>query len=92
MKHQKQQTEKLLEYTWKQHCNEVADLQQVLKDTQESLKYQINVNSMHMEKLTKSDLLLKDLYIENAYLKANVESLGERCHSLAHLSSQSTSV
>ncbi|KAK0180799.1 hypothetical protein PV327_003144 [Microctonus hyperodae] len=92
LKHQKQHTEKILEHTWKQHCNEVANLQFLLKDTQNSLQHQITMNSMFMEKLSKSDLLLKDLYVENAYLKANVERLGERCHMLAHLSSGSTSV
>lgn len=92
LKHQKQHTEKILEHTWKQHCNEIANLQLLLKDTENSLQHQIAMNSMFMEKLSKSDLLLKDLYVENAYLKENVERLGERCHMLAHLSSGSTSV
>ncbi|XP_044588399.1 blastoderm-specific protein 25D [Cotesia glomerata] len=92
LKHQKQYTDKVIECIWKQHFSERASLQHVLKETQGSLKQYLEVNKIQMQKLAKADLLIKDLYVENAHLKAKVDRLCERCVMLENSEARSTSV
>lgn len=35
--------------------------------------------SLQMNRLTRSDILVKELYVENAHLLASVQNLEERC-------------
>lgn len=92
LKHQKQYTDKVIECIWKQHFSERASLQHVVKETQGSLKQYLEVNKIQMQKLAKADLLIKDLYVENAHLKAKVDRLCERCVMLENSEARSTSV
>ncbi|XP_034947355.1 ninein [Chelonus insularis] len=92
LKRLEEHTNKIIEYIWKQRASEVSNLKHMLNETQESLAQQVQINTINMEKLVKSDLLLKDLYVENTHLKAKVDRLGERCHMLVNIDSKSTSV
>ncbi|XP_011299466.1 blastoderm-specific protein 25D [Fopius arisanus] len=88
-------TEKLMEKVWKQHKSEVDSLQMIVKNTQESLHNQIQVNSGNVERLGKIDMVMKDLWVENAFLKKKVEKeLGhcEHRHVVSNCSTESTSV
>lgn len=44
------------------------------------------------EKLSRSDILIKELYVENTHLIANNQRLEHRCHMLIQCSNESTSV
>ncbi|XP_008553801.1 blastoderm-specific protein 25D [Microplitis demolitor] len=92
LKHQKQHTDKVVECIWKQHYSERSSLEHVLKETQASLKQYLAANKIQMQKLAKSDLLIKDLYVENTHLKAKVDRLSERCIVLENCEAKSTSV
>lgn len=63
---------------WQQHREEVNEMQLQIKALQ--------------DKLGRSDMLIKDLYVENTYLMANNQRLEHRCHMLVQCSSESTSV
>uniref|UniRef100_A0A6V7JX67 EF-hand domain-containing protein n=1 Tax=Bracon brevicornis TaxID=1563983 RepID=A0A6V7JX67_9HYME len=65
-------TEQLLEKVWRQHKTEIENIQAILKDTQQSLQKQIQLNSVNIERLGKADLIMKDLYVENAFLKKQI--------------------
>lgn len=45
-----------------------------------------------LERLARTDMLVKDLYIENSYLVANVQRLEKQCHMLTQYNSASSSV
>lgn len=45
-----------------------------------------------MERLAMSDVLVKELYVENAHLVASVQKLEQRCHYLAERATISNSV
>lgn len=45
-----------------------------------------------MERLARTDILVKDLYVENAYLVANVQTLQQHCQVLVQMTSDSSSV
>jgi hypothetical protein len=51
-----------------------------------------HVSSSQMERLARTDILVKDLYVENAYLIATVQSLEQHCHVLVQMTSESSSV
>ncbi|XP_012288613.1 blastoderm-specific protein 25D isoform X2 [Orussus abietinus] len=85
-------TERILHQTWAQHRTEVADLQFVLRSTQGKLQQLIQTNKEQADQLARADLLVKDLYVENSYLTANVKRLEQHCHALTQFSAESTSV
>ncbi|XP_015122393.1 blastoderm-specific protein 25D [Diachasma alloeum] len=94
IKQQRICTERLMEKVWKQHKSEVEGLQMIVKNTQESLQNQIQVNSGNVERLGKIDMVMKDLWVENAFLKKKLEREGlcEHRHVVSNCSTESTSV
>lgn len=64
----------------------------MLKTNQEKLEQQIRVCNEQLERLAKTDMLVKDLYVENSYLVANVQRLEKQCHLLTQYNSASSSV
>lgn len=92
LKQQQQHTDRILHQTWKQHRNEITDLQFILRGTQEKLQQQLQAYKEQAERLARADMLAKDLYLENAYLMASVERLEQHCHVLTQYSTESTSV
>ncbi|XP_012266404.2 blastoderm-specific protein 25D isoform X2 [Athalia rosae] len=92
LKQQQQHTERILHQTWKQHRNEITDLQFVLRGTQEKLQQQLQAYKEQAERLARADVLAKDLYLENTYLMASIERLEQHCHMLTQCSTKSTSV
>lgn len=42
-----------------------------------------------LEQLARTDMLVKDLYVENSYLIANVQRLEQQCHLLAQTNTNS---
>lgn len=77
---------------WQQHRNEKVELQYLLKNSQDKLEQQLKVCNDQLERLARTDMLVKDLYVENSYLIANVQRLEQRCHMLAQCNSNSSSV
>lgn len=78
LKQQQRHSEGVMHHCWQQHREEINELQ-------------IQMKTLH-EKLARSDMLIKDLYVENTYLIANNQRLEHRCHMLVQCSSESTSV
>lgn len=76
---QQQQTQTLLQHSWDRHKQEVADLQIVLQCTQDKLEQQGDICRDQVNRLTRSDILVKELYVENAHLLASIQNLEERC-------------
>ncbi|KAK6640265.1 hypothetical protein RUM44_011951 [Polyplax serrata] len=81
LRQQQKQTEDILKNTWRQHKAEVNDLKSVLKMTEEKLKRQTKLIQEQLNKLAKTDLLVKDLFVENAYLLSSVQELEKQRHS-----------
>ncbi|ENN76140.1 hypothetical protein YQE_07313, partial [Dendroctonus ponderosae] len=92
MKQQHYHNEQTLQRFWQQFMGERAELQAKLKYCQEKLDQQMRLCSEHLDKLQRNDLFVKDLYVENAYLFANVERLEKQCRMLAQASNCSSSV
>lgn len=92
MKQQHYHNEQTLQYYWQQFRGERAELQAKLKFCQEKLDQQMRICNEQLEKLQRNDLFVKDLYVENAYLFANVERLEKQCRMLAQVNSCSSSV
>ncbi|KAJ8955160.1 hypothetical protein NQ318_009053 [Aromia moschata] len=84
--------EQTLQHYWQQFRGERADLHSKLKYLQEKLDQQVRISNEQLDKLERTDLLVKDLYIENAYLIASVQRLEQQCHMLAQCNSSSSSV
>ncbi|XP_049835601.1 ninein-like protein isoform X2 [Schistocerca gregaria] len=87
-----QHADLMLQQTWQQHKEEIAELQSLLHSTQERLLQQTSVCKDQTGRLASADLLVKDLYVENAYLHQSVQRLEQRCHSLAQMTTDSSSV
>ncbi|XP_063984170.1 blastoderm-specific protein 25D [Diachasmimorpha longicaudata] len=94
VKQQRICTENIMAKLWKQQKREVESLQALVKNTQESLQNQIQVNSGNVEKLGKIDMVVNDLWVENAFLKKKLESEGhcEHRHAVSNCNTESTSV
>ncbi|KAL0267595.1 UNVERIFIED_CONTAM: hypothetical protein PYX00_009823 [Menopon gallinae] len=80
LRHQQKQTEEILKNTWKQHKTEVGDLKSVLKMTEEKLKRQTEMIQEQFNKLARTDLIVKELFVENAFLVSSVQKLEKQCH------------
>ncbi|KAG8288003.1 hypothetical protein J6590_025341 [Homalodisca vitripennis] len=78
LKHHQRQTDKLLQSAWEQHRADISSVQKTLHTTQEKLLHQTKLCKQQMERLAASDLLVKDLYKENAHLTAHVQKLEEQ--------------
>ncbi|KAG5859990.1 hypothetical protein JTB14_003183, partial [Gonioctena quinquepunctata] len=74
---------------WLQSRDERSDLHSRLKYFQDKLAQQLRITKEQLDKLERTDLLVKDLYVENSYLIANVQRLEQQCHMLAQCNSSS---
>ncbi|KAK2576480.1 hypothetical protein KPH14_005810 [Odynerus spinipes] len=83
--------EQVLHQTLSQHQIEVSELRCLLYNTQEKLQLQIQANVEQAERLAGADMLAKDLFIENAYLIANLKRLKQHCL-LSGVNYESTSI
>ncbi|KAL6430651.1 hypothetical protein ACFW04_006914 [Cataglyphis niger] len=92
VKQQRQSIEKLLQRIMTQHQTEVCELQCLLRNSQERLQIQVQTTIDQADKLASADILVKDLYIENAYLMAHMKRLQERCLVLSSLDVGTTSI
>ncbi|KRT83159.1 hypothetical protein AMK59_3682, partial [Oryctes borbonicus] len=90
IKQQHYQAEQVLQHCWQQQREEKLQLQYILKGTQEKLDRQIRMCNEQLERLARTDLLVKDLYVENAFLVANVQRLEQKCHLLSQCSSNNS--
>ncbi|XP_036222662.2 ninein homolog isoform X1 [Bactrocera oleae] len=68
IKQQQQQTESLMQRSWQQHQMELADLHNRIETQGSMIAEQV-------QRLQNADLLVKDLYVENAHLAATVQRL-----------------
>ncbi|KAL3268448.1 hypothetical protein HHI36_007559 [Cryptolaemus montrouzieri] len=83
LKEQHFHAERTLQKCWQIQQGERAELQYIMKHCQEKLEQNIRENKELCEKLAKTDILVKDLYVENSYLIANVQRLEQQRHFLA---------
>ncbi|XP_076382040.1 blastoderm-specific gene 25D [Megalopta genalis] len=91
-KQQKYQIERVLQHIISQHQLEVMQLQYLLRSTQERLQVESQTNAEQAERLIRTDILVKDLYVENAYLSANLKRLQQHNNMLKGLNGESTSI
>ncbi|XP_078041591.1 blastoderm-specific gene 25D [Augochlora pura] len=91
-KQQKYQIERVLQHIISQHQLEVTQLQYLLRSTQERLQMESQTNAEQAERLARTDILVKDLYVENAYLSANLKRLQQHYNMLKGLNGESTSI
>ncbi|XP_050504267.1 ninein [Diabrotica virgifera virgifera] len=90
LQQQKYCHEQMMQHFWHQFSGEQAETHSKLKYYQEKLDQQVRINREQLDKLEKTDMLVKDLYVENSYLIASKQRLEEqRCHMLAHCNSNS---
>ncbi|XP_076250518.1 blastoderm-specific gene 25D isoform X2 [Rhynchophorus ferrugineus] len=92
MKQQQYHNEQTLQYYWQQFRCERTDLHAKLKLCQETLDQQMKICNEQLDKLHRNDMFVKELYVENAYLFANVERLEKQCRMLAQANNCSSSV
>ncbi|XP_054260732.1 blastoderm-specific protein 25D [Macrosteles quadrilineatus] len=78
LKHHQRETDKLLQNAWDQHRLDLSSIQKTLHTTQEKLIHQTKLCKQQMERLSAADVLVKDLYKENAHLTAQVLKLEEQ--------------
>ncbi|XP_065331412.1 ninein-like protein isoform X1 [Cloeon dipterum] len=62
-----------------QHQEEIVSLQAAIQAGQLRLQQQIIAYDEQSEKLASADMLVKELYVENAYLTSSVEQLEKKC-------------
>ncbi|XP_034196043.2 blastoderm-specific gene 25D [Osmia lignaria lignaria] len=91
-KQQQYHIEHVLQYIISQHQVEVSELQCLLRNTQERLQIEFQTSAEQAEQLARTDILVKDLYIENACLTANLKRLQQHYHILTGLNAESTSI
>ncbi|XP_076245387.1 blastoderm-specific gene 25D [Calliopsis andreniformis] len=91
-KQQQYKIEQVLQNIISQHQMEVSELQSLLRTTQERLQLELQTRAEQAERMAWTDILVKDLYIENANLLANLKHLQQRFHTLTGLSAESTSI
>ncbi|CAG9759741.1 unnamed protein product [Ceutorhynchus assimilis] len=92
MKQQHYHNEQTLQHYCQHFRGERNELQTKLKFCQEKLDQQMRICNEQLEKLHRSDMFVKDLYVENAYLYANVERLEKQCRMFPQASSSTDSV
>ncbi|XP_044013884.1 protein PFC0760c [Aphidius gifuensis] len=92
LKQHKQHSNNIFDKIYKQHNDEVNDLQLSLNNIQLNLQKQLSLNTIQLDKLTKSDMLIKELFIENSYLKSKIDKLDKKIHLLTNFNDESTSV
>ncbi|KAL1491895.1 hypothetical protein ABEB36_012417 [Hypothenemus hampei] len=92
LKQQHLHNEQAMHYYCQQFRGDRAELQAKLKFCQEKLDQQMRICSDQLDKLHRNDLFVKDLYVENAYLFANVERLEKQCRMLTQANNCASSV
>ncbi|XP_030759348.1 blastoderm-specific protein 25D isoform X2 [Sitophilus oryzae] len=92
MKQQHHVNEQTIQYYFHQFRCERSDLHAKLKFCQEKLDQQMKICNEQLDKLHRNDLFVKDLYVENSYLFANVQRLEKQCKMLAQANNCSSSV
>nr|CAD7202232.1 unnamed protein product [Timema douglasi] len=92
LKLQQQQSDSLLKRTWQQQREELTALRFVLHSTQEKLQQQAVTCNEQVDQMRRTDVLVKDLYVENSYLVATVQQLEQRCQVFVKMSNDSSSV
>ncbi|XP_022900115.2 ninein homolog [Onthophagus taurus] len=83
IKQQHFHADQVLQHSWQTHREEKLQLQFALKTTQEKLERQFRICNEQLERLAKNDMLVKDIYVENAFLVANVQRLEQKCNLLS---------
>ncbi|XP_043263150.1 blastoderm-specific protein 25D [Colletes gigas] len=91
-KQQQYQVECVLQHIISQHRLEVSELQYLLRNTQKRLQIEFQTSAEQAERLARTDILVKDLYIENACLSTNLKRLQQHYHMLTGLNAESTSI
>ncbi|XP_017779108.1 PREDICTED: blastoderm-specific protein 25D isoform X2 [Nicrophorus vespilloides] len=89
---QHQYDEQLMQYWWQQCKSDRAKLQYYLKDYQDKFEHQIRLTNELQDRLARNDLLVKDLFVNNAYLIAKNQRLEQQCYMLTQCNSNSKSV
>ncbi|KAF5279174.1 hypothetical protein FQR65_LT03421 [Abscondita terminalis] len=92
LKQQHYHAEQMLQRCWQQYRDEKTDLQYMLKNSQDKLENQMRVCNDQLERLARTDVLVKDLYVENSYLLAKVQRLEKQCYLRTQLNSESSSM
>lgn len=69
-----------------------AEYQCKLKFLQEKLEQQVRICNDQLQKLERTDQLVKEMYVENSYLIANVQRLEQQCHIMKQCSANSSTV
>ncbi|CAG9864195.1 unnamed protein product [Phyllotreta striolata] len=90
LQQQKMCNEQTLQRFWHQFNGERVDLHAKLRYLQEKLDQQVSISREQLDKLEKTDMLVKDLYVENSYLIASVQRLEQRCHILSQCNNPSS--
>ncbi|XP_053984065.1 blastoderm-specific protein 25D [Hylaeus volcanicus] len=91
-KQQQYQVECVLQHIMSQHQLEVSELQYLLRNTQERLQIEFQTIAEQAEQLARTDMLVKDLYIENACLSTDLKRLQQHYYMLTGLNAESTSI
>ncbi|XP_076645426.1 blastoderm-specific gene 25D [Halictus rubicundus] len=91
-KQQKYHIERILQHIISQHQLEVTQLQYLLRSTQERLQIESQTNAEQAERLIRTDILVKDLYVENAYLSSNLKRLQQHYNMIKGLNAESNSI
>lgn len=76
--------------SWHQQKVEKAELQFHLKNSQEKIDVQHRICNDQLDRLARADTLVKELYVENSYLIANVHRLEQQIHMLANCNTSSS--
>ncbi|CAH1977041.1 unnamed protein product [Acanthoscelides obtectus] len=85
-------SEQTLQHYWHQFKGERSELHNKVKYLQEKLDQQIRIGNEQLSKLERNDLMVKELFIENSYLVANVQRLEQQCHMLIKYNNCASSV
>ncbi|XP_045474445.1 ninein [Harmonia axyridis] len=80
----------LLETKARDSRYEQQEFQLMLKQSQEEMERYMRICKELSEKLMKTDLLVKELYVENSYLIANVQRLEQQNTFFAHCSTSNS--
>nr|XP_023020787.1 ninein [Leptinotarsa decemlineata] len=90
LKQQHFRNEQTLHHYWAQFKGERSDLHSKLKYFQDKLEQQVRISKEQLDKLESTDLLVKDLFVENSYLLATVQRLELQCTMLTSLCNSSS--
>ncbi|XP_019870125.2 ninein isoform X2 [Aethina tumida] len=84
--------EHVMQQYFQQFRADRAEYQCKLKFLQEKLEQQVRICNDQLQKLERTDQLVKEMYVENSYLIANVQRLEQQCHIMKQCSANSSTV